>query len=80
MENAASFKRARTRVFQERACFLPASSSGSVGPADIYDQLVSSDVVLLRKVHLSRLSQRLADAGNDKKRETLEEEERFKFV
>ena len=77
--NAASFKRARTRVFQERACFLPASSSGSALPADIRDQLVSSDGVLLRKVHHSRLSQRLADAGNDQKRETLEEEERFKF-
>ena len=73
VENAASFKRARTRVFQERACFLPASSSGSAWPADVYDQLVSSDIVLLRKVHHSRLSQKLADAGNEKKREALEE-------
>ena len=73
VENAASFKRARTRVFQERACFLPSSSSGSAWPADFYDQLVSSDIVLLRNVHHSRLSQKLADAGKEKKREALEE-------
>ena len=77
--NAASFKRARTRVFQERACILPASPSGSALPADIHDQLVSSDVVLLRKVHLSRLSLKLAVAGNEKMRETLEEEVRIKY-
>jgi hypothetical protein len=35
--------------------------------------------VLLRKAHHSRLAQRLADTGSEKKRETLEEEERIKF-
>jgi hypothetical protein len=40
VENAVSFKRAHTQIFQERACFLPASSSGSARPADVYDQRV----------------------------------------
>jgi hypothetical protein len=79
VENAAGFKRARTRILRERACFLPATSSGSARPADVYDQLVSSDVVLLRKAHHSRLSRKLADTGSEKIRETLEEEERIRY-
>jgi hypothetical protein len=39
----------------------------------------SSEVVLLRKAHPSRLAQRLAVTGSEEKRETLEEKERIKF-
>ena len=75
VDSTAGFKRTQTRVLRERSGFLPIVHTGSTNPVDVYDQLFSAEVGHRRKVHQSRLSQKLAGEGNERKRKTLEEEE-----